>query len=703
MGARDLPDFPLTDVDAINAETRTAIAKAIRSGFSPLGVEPPMSLSRWAEEHFYLSAESSQTQQRWVPFPFQPGILDAMGDDRITEVNVFKSARVGYTKMLLASIAYDAHHKKRNQALWQPTDSDSDSFCKTELEPMLRDVKVMRKIFPALGKKSKENTLKLKAFSGSRLLHLLGATAAKNFRRITVASAKLDEVDGMDQEIEKSADPVTLSRKRLEGATFPKHIIGSTPRIKGMSHIEARLLKANGRMVYMVTCPHCEADHPLSWGGEDKSYGFKWDKENPSDVWHQCHHCHGKIRQADYLRIADQGAWVSECGVWRFGPDRVWRNAAGLPTTPPDHVAFKIWTAYSPQATWEEIVSEFLAAMVARRTGNKGPLKGWVNETLGEVWEDDEAEKLEADAIQARAEGYALRTVPMGGLVLVAGVDVQDDRFEVVVWAIGRGEEMWCIDYVVIPADPAQDEEWTSKLAPYLQTTFTHESGQELKLSGVGIDMMGHFTHQGYNFVRFRERQKIFGVRGDPTPGQPISAGSKAQDVNYRGHLIKKGVKLWYVGADTAKDLLFQRLKVRDEGPGYVHFSEGLPAAYYSQLTAEQRVLTSTARGLVTRWVNVNRLRNEVLDCTVYALFVAHRLALHTKSEAAWRIIERKLGIEPRAPRPLPPQDDGNPPTTPAAPVPAPAAASPQPPPSRPARRSPQKSPFASEEWSSSL
>ena len=671
MGARDLPDFPLTDVDAINEETRTAIAKAIRFGFSPLVVEPPMSLSRWAEEHFYMSAESSQKQQRWVPFPFQPCILDAMGDDRITEVDVLKSARVGYTKMLLASIAYDAHHKKRNQALWQPTDSDSDSFCKTELEPMLRDVKVMRKIFPAFQKKSKENTLKLKAFIGS-LLHLLGATAAKNFRRITVASAKLDEVDGMDQIIERSADPVTLSRKRLEGATFPKHILGSTPRIKGLSHIEGRVLVAQARMVFQVTCPHCDVEHPLTWGGEDKQHGFKWDKENPTDVRHQCPHCHGKLRQADYLRISHEGAWISECGGWRYGADRIWRDAEGRPTQPPRHIAFKIWTAYSPLATWTEIVSEFLNAMAKRRTGDKGPLMGWINETLGETWEDDEAEKLEADAIQARAEPYALRTVPMGGLVLVAGVDVQDDRFEVVVWAIGRGEEMWCIDYVVIPADPAQDEEWVTKLLPYLQSTFAHESGQQLTLLGVGIDMMGHFTQQGYNFVRFRERQKIFGVRGDPTPGQPISSGHKAQDVNYRGGIIKKGVKLWYVGADTAKDLLFQRLKIGQHGPGYVHFSEGLPAAYYAQLTAEQRVLVSTARGLITRWVNVNRLRNEVLDCTVYALFVAHRLALHTKTENAWRAIERKLGIEPRAPRPLPPADELGGATEIAAPPPSP-------------------------------
>lgn len=687
MGARD---FPLTSLDILNKETRNAIARAIEQGLSPLKVEPPMSLSKWAIGHFYMSAESSQQQQRWSPWPFQPGIMDAMGDDRIEEVDVLKSARVGYTKMLLASIAYDAHHKKRNQALWQPTDDDSDSFCKTELEPMLRDVKVMRKIFPAYLKKSKENTLKLKAFIGS-LLHLLGAKASKNFRRITVASAKLDEVDGMDQIIEKSADPFTLSHKRLEGATFPKHILGSTPRIKGLSHIEARVLVAPCVMTYQVTCPHCDLEHPIAWGGKDKAFGFKWDPENPTDVWHQCHHCQGIIRQHEYKRIAPAGAWVSACGTWRYGADCTWRDAAGMPTIPPKHVAFKVWTAYSEQVDWDEIVKAFLEAMVARKAGNKGPLMGWINETLGETWEDDDAEKLEADALRERAEPYLLRTVPMGGLVLVAGVDVQDDRFEVVVWAIGRGEEMWLVDYQVIPADTGQDEEWITKLDPYLQRTYPHESGAEaLAISGAAIDMMGHATHQGYNFVRFRQRRKVHGVRGDPTPGQPISSKFKAQDVNYKGGVVKGGAKLWFVGADTAKDLIFARLKVLDHGPGYVHFSDELPHQFYAQLTAESRVPVSTSRGIITRWVNVNRARNEVLDCTVYALFVAHRLALHTKSEASWRAIEKKLGIEARAPRPAPVDEHGDE-------VPAPEP--PPPPATRPARTRPTEPKRFTRNW----
>lgn len=693
----------LTTLDGISPGTSLAIRRAIRSGFSPMSVEPPMSLSRWSAEHFYLSAESSQSQGRWKAWPFQIGILDAMGNDAVREVDMMKSARVGYTKCLLASIAYDAHHKKRNQALWQPTDQDSDDFCKTELEPMLRDVRCMRRIFPAFERKSKDNTLQLKKFMTS-LLYLRGGTASKNYRRITVASAKLDEIDGFEQLIERSSDPVTLSGKRLEGAAFPKHILGSTPRIKGLSHVEGRSLLAQARMKFQMICPHCGVEHPLEWGGKDVAYGIKWSAEDPSQVWHVCHHCHDTITQPDYLRTWNQGAWVSACGNWRYASasgdwrnmDGAWYDGAGMPCRAPRHVAFHVWTIYSPQVTWAEIVQQFLQAMAKRKAGDKGPLIGFINETLGETWEDDDAEKLESNGLKARAISYGLRTVPMGGLVLVAGVDVQSNRFEVVVWAIGRGEQMWAVDYNVIPANPAEDDEWL-KLDAYLQSSFLHESGHEIEIAAVGIDMMGDFTHQGYNFVRERERRKVYGVRGDPIPGKPISGKPTLQDVNLRGKWLKRGVKLWYVGTDTAKDLLFGRLKVPDPGPGYINFSAALPDAFYSQLTAESRVPVVTSKGTITRWVNVDRARNEVLDCTVYAMFAAHRLGLHTYTDLMWKRREAALqpidGLPTKA---VPAARDAAPPVATAARL---AAA-----PVQPARRlvSAPRS-FASDDWSDRL
>ena len=208
----------------VPVETLRAILNAVTGGLAPLLALPPQSLSRWAEDHFFLSAEASHTQGRWTAYPFQRGWMNAFSNDDIEEVTVRKAKRVGYTKTILAFMAYNAAHRRRKQALWQPTDDDRDSFVKSEVDPMLRDVAALRPVI--LG--GKEDTMKLKSFLGS-VLHILGGKAARAYRRITVAVAMLDEVDGFDQKIEKSSDPITLARGRLEGAPFPKLVAGSTP------------------------------------------------------------------------------------------------------------------------------------------------------------------------------------------------------------------------------------------------------------------------------------------------------------------------------------------------------------------------------------------------------------------------------------------------------------------------------------------
>ena len=618
-------------------ETQRAVMARLVAGLQPLRTSAPVSLSQWAAEHFRLSAESSHQQGQWQAYPFQRGWMDAFSHDGIEEVTIRKAKRVGYTKTLLAFIAYNAAHRRRKQAVWQPTDDDRDSFVKSEVDPMLRDVAAMRPVL--LG--GKEDTLKLKQFLGS-VLHMLGGKAARAYRRITVAVAMLDEVDGFDLKIEKSSDPITLARGRLEGAPFPKLVVGSTPRVKGLSHLEYREDNADALMRYHIVCPHCEADHPLLWGGKNIAHGFKGGGMggDMGPVRHVCPHCHGAISQADYLRLWDEGAaWVSDCGAWRYGADAQWRDAGGQAVAPPRHVAFHIWTAYSPQRSWADIVREFIEASAKAQTGETGPLEGFVNETLGELWEE-KLERADEHQLARRAEDYRLCTVPLGGLVLVAGVDVQDNRFEVVVWAIGRGEEMWAVDYAVIYANPADEREWDDKLDPYLGTVFRHASGQGLRIEAAAVDTGGHFTHQAYNFCRTRERRRVFAVKGDSQTSKMVKGKASVQDVNYRGKVLKRGVRLWYVGTDTAKDLIYGRLLVTQPGPGYVHFSKDLPPDFYRQITAEARVPQRTARGIEHRWVNPKRLRNEVLDCTVYALFCTHQLSLHIYTDTMWRRLE---------------------------------------------------------------
>lgn len=679
-------------LDAAGPEARAAVNAAISRGLEPLQVQAPMRCSKWAERNFYLSAESSYEEKRWQAYPFQSAILDAMGSDDIEEVDVVKSARVGYTKMALAAMGYMAEHKRRNQALYQPTDDDRDEFVTTELEPMLRDVPAMRRVFPKFNRKSKDNTLKVKRFLGC-LLHTRGGKAAKNYRRLTVDTVVLDELSGFDPDVEKEGSPDKLAWKRTEGAVYRKMICGSTPKLRGFCLMDNRHQQAELRFTFHIQCPHCNERHALTWGAKDASHGLRWFDGDPDTAVHVCPHNGCFLTQQEYQEVWRQGRWVAQDGTW-ITPDFRFMQADGQERPAPRHIGFHVWTAYSPQATWPGIVREFMAAAEKAKRGDKSDLKTFVNTTLGETWEE-EVEKTEANALATRAKRsatpYTSGTVPRGALVLVAGVDVQADRWEVVVWGVGRGEEMWAIDYVVVHGNPADQREWDLRLAPVLERQYQHANGPWLKIKAAAVDTGGHNTHQAYVFTRSHTGRNWYAVKGESAPGRPIKGRKSFVDVNERGRVIKRGATLWMVGTDTAKDLLHGRFSVAEPGPGYVHFASDLPGEFFQQLTSESRVLAKTARGDDYRWIKPAGARNEVLDCTVYALFCAQALDLHKYSDAMWRRLEQAVEPDLFDTASLPPEA---------------AAALPAPPPSVPAHRMAQAAAapgIASSEWSSRL
>lgn len=660
---------------------RPIIAHHLGRGLAGFGTPEPMTLEEWAAEHFYLSAESSYVEQAWSAWPFQRAILACISNDAIREVDLQKSARVGYTKMILAAVGYFAHHRRRNQALWQPADDDRDEFVKTELEPMLRDVAVMREIFPAFLARHKDNTLQAKKFLGS-MLHLRGGKAAKNYRRISVDVAYLDELDAFDSDVEKEGDPVTLAAKRTEGATFPKLVCGSTPKLKGLSLIERRVELAEKRFRYHIACPECDTFHPITWGGKEEAHGFKWTNDDPETVRHLCPHCGALIQQADYLRVWEQGRYQSDDGT-TISHDGVFRNAKGKVVRPPRHVAFLgVWTAYSPAVAWSDIVREFLAANEKAQTGDMSKLKAFVNTTRGEAWEQ-EVERTDVDEIKQRAEPYALRWVPLGGLLLLAGVDTQDNRLEVVVWAYGRGCEKWVVDHQVFFGNPAQDEVWDDLTEYLFDTPFTHETGATLYIEGAAIDSRGHNTHAVYAYAAKYARRKVFAVAGRPGREKHIKDGVAKVDIDWRGRVKRNGVQLWHVGTNHAKDLIYNRLHIPRPGPGYMHFSHELSDEFFRQMAGEQRTTKMTARGEESKW-SATRKRVEAWDCTVYAVWLETHLDLARKAAKYWDQLEQRLRSQPAGSS-----------ARAATPTVAAAPAAPRP----PARRTA----IASDDWSSRL
>jgi phage terminase large subunit GpA-like protein len=186
--------------------------------------------------------------------------------------------------------------------------------------------------------------------------------------------------------------------------------------------------------------------------------------------------------------------------------------------------------------------------------------------------------------------------------------------------------------------------------------TNTTAAGQDSQV--VTIDTGGHFTHQVYGYVRERSPgrrvdaggqvwvQRFFALKGQDRAGLPIKGKGTAVDVNYRGRLIQRGVQLWMVGVNTAKDWLYARLRHERVGPGYVHIPADVSADWCEQMTVESRVQARTARGIRMVWACPPGKRNEAWDCGVYALFGAHALGLDRYTSPMWdRLRER---IAPR-------------------------------------------------------
>ncbi len=626
------------------------IAAAVGAGLEPLRVEPPMRMSEWSRRHFYLSRESSQTEGGWNPWAYQVGIMDTISDDDIREVDVKKSARYGYTKILVCGLLYMAEHKKRNQAVWQPTGADAEEFVKVELDPAIRDVPCLKSIFPNALRKSKTNTLQLKKFT-TGALHIKSGTSSGEYRRITIATGWIDEISKFPADVEGEGRPFNLAEKRVEGAVFGKMVTGSTPKTVGSCQIDERVKAAQELFSYHIPCPHCGHEHSLEWHGKaDKKEprGLTWRDHDPETVGHLCPGCGVIYTQAEYLGVADRGRWINpDTGIWidttPGGPLR-FRDAEGAIVPKPAHVAFRGWSAYSPQITWVKIVQEFVAACAKAATGDTSLLKTFYNITVGECWEE-EVEKGDAQALIRRAEPYPLRVIPSGVLALTAFIDVQGDRFELVVWGFGRGEEMWVIDYRVFDnLNPFVDGDWDI-LDEHLQRRYRHARGGTMGIEIAGIDT-GYATHQAYRFCRTRERQRIHATKGETREGQPIKSRVSKVDVKARtGAKIRNGCKLFFIGTDAAKDTIWGRLQIDTPGPGYMHFSTHLQPQFFEQLVSEQRVLKKSGGDTTYKWEKPNpTTRNEVLDCTVGCLWGLEMLAERYRDiNRLWDELERRI------------------------------------------------------------
>jgi len=609
------------------------IERAWREGLVP---DPLLSVSEWSDRHRMLSSKASSEPGRWRTSrtPYLKEIMDCLSPTSPVERVVFmKAAQLGATEMGSNWIGYVIHHAPGPMMAVWPTVEMAKRNSKQRIDPLIEESAILKELIAPARSRDSGNTILAKEFRGGVLV-MTGANSAVGLRSMPVRYLFLDEVDGYPLDVDGEGNAVALAEARTRTFSRRKIFIVSTPTIAGVSTIE-REYEASDQRRYFVPCPHCGHRQwlrfeQLRWErGEDGTF--------PETAAYVCESCEVPIPE-------HHKTWMLEHGEWRA---MVEKSAEGSNKT----AGFHLSSLYSPIGwrSWRDIAMAWERA-ISKESGSSAEIKTFKNTELGETWVE-EGEAPDWQRLLERREDYRIGTIPVGGLLLTAGADVQKDRIEVSIWAFGRGKESWLVEHRVLMGDTARDEVWKA-LASVLRETWTHETGCQLGLGRLALDT-GFATQEAYAFVRGVRDPRLMAVKG-VARGAALVGTPTAVDATSGGKKLRRGIKVFSVAGGIAKLEFYNNLRkspeVAEDGltirypAGFVHLPK-VDAEFLQQLCAEQLITRRDRNGFAIREWQKMRERNEALDCYVYARAAAAASGLDRFEDRHWRELEKQLGI----------------------------------------------------------
>ncbi len=600
-------------------------------GFKP---DPILTVSEWSDRYRMLSQRASAEPGPWRTerTPYLKEIMDSLSaTSPIQSVTFIKGAQLGGTEAGSNWIGYLIDHAPGPVLAVQPTVEMAKRNSKQRIDPLIQESPRLREKVKSPRARDSGNTILTKEFPGG-LLVMTGANSAVGLRSLPARYLFLDEIDAYPGDVDGEGDPVSLAEARARTFARRKIFKVSTPTIEGRSRIQSFYDESDQRK-YEVPCPRCGHYQELLWER------IRWDKGNPQSVVYVCAGCEQPIQEQHKTKMLHVGRWVAQ--------NQNCRNKK--------NIGFHLNSLYSPVGwfSWVDAVELFEKAK-----DNPDRLRSFVNTVLGQTWKE-KGDAPEWRRLFEKRETYDFNQVPVGGLFLTAGVDVQKDRLECEIVAWGEDKQSWSIDYRVVNGDTSEDHPW-NELFEFLNEHFPCKNGDSLPIRLMAIDS-GYNTQVVYNHVRKHPINRVIAVKGFDSL-QTIIGPPSTVDVDSKGRKIRRGVRVWKVGTSVAKTELYGWLRLDKPTTeeeiypsGYCHFPE-YDEHYFKMLTAEQLMLRVTRNGgRRFEWEKI-RERNEALDCRTYARAAAAIVGLDRFNKTQWENLKRPIEIQ----RPLPQTEPEN-------------------------------------------
>ncbi len=658
--------------------TTYATARSVRQGVAEM-IRPPRRIRVSEGARVLQVANAAGAAGSWDPdtTPYMVEPLDTTGSRHYEAVVFVGPARSGKTISLIdARLAYLITCNPADAMVVQMSKDAAEDYSKTRIA---RSIAASPELRSRLSPRAHDDNILLKFFRSGMSLRMgwpsVSVLSGKDIHDVLMTDVDnytgdltIDECFGLGlkrTQTYMSAGMVVAESSPAtdyaDGAWKPLHPHQGPP-AAGIAALYAR----GDRRRWYWPCPECGERFQAAPGYD----GFALppmeellERVVLDDVQKMARHY--SLLHCPHCGVGLQHRWkdrMNRSGVWAAEGQVVHADGTVTGERPEARIAsYWLGGVAASYQSWESLIERYLQALrTFATTGEERPLKTTHN-VDGAINYVPMAARSASDPneMQERAEVWPAGAVPAGVRFLLGEVDVQANRFVVLVLGFGIGDsgqlERWVVDSFTLrtskredgsggflPLDPPKYlEDWERLIEKVISRRYPLDdgTGRSMPVHAVGIDWGGKSgtSVRALEFWRSLKARKLHArvrlIKGDARREgglfrETFPDSSKRRD---RKSGSKGDVPQLLLNVDRLKDTVDANVKRAEPGPGYYHFPDWLPEAFYAELTAESR----TARG----WENLAKRRNEAFDLCGYAEGMALWLkvpAINWTTPPAW-------------------------------------------------------------------
>lgn len=619
----------------------------------------------WIEKNLRLPAENSDTPGEFDFYyvPAMKGICHALSCDDITDVYCMKASQVAWTTILIGYLLSRIDQQPTPIiGMFSAVDAARE-FGVEKWKPYVENCAALNGKMDVSSTRQTGNGLLHRSFPGG-FLKLIGSNAVRSMKSTPSPVVFVEEPDDAAENTQGQGDSVTLLYERTKRFRKVKRILGGTPSIKNFSRVEARL-ELSDACVLPIACHACGETHVLDFANItwlQSEHGVDphpiYGQELPETAAYNCPFC-GEMwsdnRRKSNIRDTVDAAIAAGDPYGGWTPTRKTGGRIKGFT--------RLSEMYSclPGSSVIELVEKHLEAEFYANRGDETKKIAFINNQLGLPYEYQDG-RPDAEAFREKAKDdpesqHHEFICPIDGLLVTIGIDVQHDRVAIIIRVWGSNDRSWLMYWGEISATTTcvdkNDGVWAA-LDQLVFRDFPHESGSRIYASAISIDSSDGSTSDAvYEWVRTRQKlhpnRIIMAVKGSSSQQDPeIFTQPKLHSIDHKRHdkktkAQKRGVKVFIVGTNKAKDWIAAHMALDGHSGGYHYYAlDQMRWDYFDQMTGEAKIPHKTIRNRRV-WTQKNGQAVEAWDCEVYALHAARAKRVHLMKDQEWIVLRGQL------------------------------------------------------------